>query len=208
MARVSKSSSASVSAPVVAATPTPVSAPVKEAKVPKAAKVKTEVVVVVDTAPVVDVVVAEEKVSTTRKLADEVAAFNANLSVLTASLAKAKSSSVVIAKLSARLSKEEEKRSSKRKGIRTNGTTGGFNKLTSISDDLATFFGLESGARMSRKEVSSKIHIYAIDHNLRNPEDKRIITPDDKLCKLFGVTADYRGLSYFTLQTHLKPHYL
>jgi chromatin remodeling complex protein RSC6 len=155
-------------------------------------------------------VVVDEKMTTARKIADEMSKNSEYVAALTAMSSKLKSSCAQLNKLSARLIKEEEKRASRKKGTRTGGKSGGFNKPSLISDELAAFIGVERGSQISRKEVNAIIHTYVVDHNLRNPTDKRKIVPDAKLSSLLdiGPDSDVSKLGYFTIQTSLKRHYL
>ena len=82
----------------------------------------------------------------------------------------------------------------------------GFKKPTLVSDELAVFLGREKGTTMSRHEVGQLVRSYAKEHNLTNG---RFIVPDAKLGSLLNVPADkVATLTYFSLQTYLKNHFI
>ena len=83
----------------------------------------------------------------------------------------------------------------------------GFTQPTKISDDLATFLGLDKGSEIPRTEVTKKINSYIKEHNLQWEKNKRHIKPDKKLGGLLNVGKG-EELTYFNLQTYLKPHYI
>lgn len=83
----------------------------------------------------------------------------------------------------------------------------GFTAPTRISDELARFLNKEVGTEMARTAVSKEIHQYIQANGLARKDNGRFIVPDDKLCKILKCTKDDE-ISYFNLQTYLKPHFL
>jgi chromatin remodeling complex protein RSC6 len=83
----------------------------------------------------------------------------------------------------------------------------GFTQPTKISDDLAGFLGLDNGSEIPRTEVTKKINCYIKENNLQWEKNKRHIKPDKKLGGLLNVGKG-EELTYFNLQTYLKPHYI
>lgn len=83
----------------------------------------------------------------------------------------------------------------------------GFTQPTKISDALAGFLGLDKGSELPRTEVTKKINSYIKEHNLQWEKNKRHIKPDKKLGSLLNVGKGDE-LTYFNLQTYLKPHYI
>lgn len=83
----------------------------------------------------------------------------------------------------------------------------GFTQPTKISDDLAGFLGLDKGSEIPRTEVTKKINSYIKEHGLQWEKNKRHIKPDKKLGGLLNVGKG-EELTYFNLQTYLKPHYI
>ena len=104
--------------------------------------------------------------------------------------------------------KESKKKESKikRKSDKKRGPSG-FAKPAPISDDLANFLGLADGAEIARTEVTSKVIAYVKEFNLQNPANKKQIIPDEKLNKLLKPAPE-DVITFFNLQTHLKPHFL
>lgn len=195
---------------VTAEKSTPVPAtPVKKAAAPKKSETKKEAAPA--PAPVVEAPVeaeaageAGDKNSVSMSLLKEIEEFNKNFAVWQSTASAMKQNIRNISKLSARVSKNAEK-STKRKKNTQSGRLSGFEKPTLISDELAVFFGKEKGSRMARTEVSKLIHQYVQQHSLQNKENRRIIHPDAKLKKLLDSKDDQ--LTYFNLQRYLKPHF-
>lgn len=190
---------------------TPAVAIKKSAPAPKKTEAKKEAAPVAAPAPVVAPVVetevpveAGDKSSLSVSLLKEIEDFNKNFAIWQSTASAMKQNIRNISKLSARVSKNAEK-STKRKKNTQSGKLSGFEKPTLISDELAVFFGKEKGSRMARTEVSKLIHQYVKAHNLQNKENRRIIHPDAKLKKLLDSKDD--ELTYFNLQKYLKHHF-
>ena len=77
---------------------------------------------------------------------------------------------------------------------------------TTISNEMADFLGVAHGTQISRTEVNSRIHNYAISKNLRDEKDKRIIYPDNALMSLLRVKEGEK-LGYFNIQKFVKGHF-
>lgn len=98
-------------------------------------------------------------------------------------------------------------KSSRRKVVNTgNRQPVGFTKPTLISDDLATFIGLEKGKEISRVEVCKMLYKYIKDHKLQDTTNGRVILPDARLARLLNIEAKDK-LTYFNLQSFLKTHF-
>ena len=69
-----------------------------------------------------------------------------------------------------------------------------------LSPELAAIVGADE---MSRGQVVKKIWEYIKTNNLQDPENKRMIIPDDKLAKIFGSKEP---LQMFKLVAVLNPH--
>lgn len=186
---------------------TPAVAIKKSAPAPKKTEAKKEAAPAPVVAPVVETeapVEAGDKSSLSVSLLKEIEDFNKNFAIWQSTASAMKQNIRNISKLSARVSKNAEK-STKRKKNTQSGKLSGFEKPTLISDELAVFFGKEKGSRMARTEVSKLIHQYVKAHNLQNKENRRIIHPDAKLKKLLDSKDD--ELTYFNLQKYLKHHF-
>ncbi len=91
----------------------------------------------------------------------------------------------------------------------------GFMKPVAISKDLAKFTGWDAAQQRSRVDVTKFICQYVKDHNLQDPNDKRLIIPDQKLAKLLNYDPkkekDAEGkdipLTYYHMQRKLKAHF-
>lgn len=102
------------------------------------------------------------------------------------------------------LSKSKKLRT--KRAVNPDAKPSGFKKPTLVSDELAVFLGKEKGSSLSRHEVGQLVRSYAKEHNLTNG---RYIVPDAKLGGLLKVPADkVATLTYFSLQTYLKPHFI
>jgi chromatin remodeling complex protein RSC6 len=92
------------------------------------------------------------------------------------------------------------------------GKPNGFEKEQPISDELAEFFGLESGAEMSRKAVAANLLAYIKDNGLQQESDGRQFKTDKALAKLFtnGDIKTKKGevLSLFGYQKRWNHHIL
>lgn len=103
------------------------------------------------------------------------------------------------------LQKKTKKKRSSRDGKSKNPS--GFTQPTKITDDLAAFLNVEKGTMLPRTEVTKKVNAYIKENGLQWEQNKRHIKPDKKLGKLLNIGKD-QELTYFNLQTFLKPHYV
>jgi chromatin remodeling complex protein RSC6 len=115
-------------------------------------------------------------------------------------------------KLHDKMTKEYVKRlqkSSKSKGKRkrTGAVPPGFVTPVGISKELAVFLGLAEDTQLPRQQVTKKINEYIKANKLQDPANGRFILPDDKLKGLLDITAGTE-LTYFTLQSHMKKHFI
>lgn len=87
----------------------------------------------------------------------------------------------------------------------------GFALPVTISKELSAFLEIPEGTLISRTEVLRKIDGYVKKHDLQLPTDRRKINLElqggIELRKLLGVPTE-QPLSYFNLQTYLKPHFM
>lgn len=105
--------------------------------------------------------------------------------------------------------RESNKKNRKRRGADPNGPKrppSGFAKPTQISDALCQFLGLESGTEMARTEVTKHLTKYIKEHQLQDPQNKRIINCDAQLSGLLNVKPSDE-VTYFNLQRYMKPHF-
>jgi len=100
--------------------------------------------------------------------------------------------------------KQAQKRSRKQStGVKKES---GFVKPAPISVELAAFLGKPKGTEMARTEVTKALNTYIREHNLKDPENGRIINADDRLRKLLRLGAADE-LTFFNIQRYLSPHF-
>lgn len=80
----------------------------------------------------------------------------------------------------------------------------GFAKPTKLSKDLCDFLSLPESTELARTAVTKHINAYIMQHNLQNPENKKLILADEKLSKLLNLQPTDQPLSYFNLQRYMK----
>ncbi len=88
-----------------------------------------------------------------------------------------------------------------------NAPPSGFAKPTKLSEELCAFLGIAAGTELPRTEVTRQLNAYIKENGLQNPADKRTILPDAKLKKLLSA-KDTDKVTYFNLQTFMKPHFV
>ena len=102
------------------------------------------------------------------------------------------------------LQKKTKKKRASRDGKKN---PSGFTQPTKITDELALFLDVSKGSMLPRTEVTKLVNKYIKEHGLQWEVNKRHIKPDKKLEKLLKVGKE-ADLTYFNLQTYLKPHYI
>jgi len=83
----------------------------------------------------------------------------------------------------------------------------GFVRPSLISEELAQFLGKPVGTEMSRVDVSREINGYIRDNGLIDMHNGRNVNPDENLRKLLRL-REGDELTYFTLQKHMKHHFI
>lgn len=105
------------------------------------------------------------------------------------------------AKLARKKRKKEAAKNKKGKRKRRKLAPGvGFNKLLTLSDELADFIGEKY---MARPQVVKKLWDHIKANDLQNPENKKEIFCDSKLTKLLGEEK----VTMFTMNKFLKVHF-
>ena len=82
----------------------------------------------------------------------------------------------------------------------------GFAKPSKVSKELCEFMNKKEGTEIARTEVTRALVSYIKEHNLENVENKKIISPDEKLKFLLGI--DKEELTYFTIQKYMNKHFV
>lgn len=129
----------------------------------------------------------------------------ATLQSLAQQINKAKSDYRVLEKKWIREIKQSQK-VAKKKRKNGNRAPSGFVKPTRISDELASFLGVEKGVEMARTDVTKEITAYIRAHSLQDKDNGRQINPDAKLKGLLQIGGD-DVLTYFNLQKYMSPHF-
>jgi chromatin remodeling complex protein RSC6 len=105
--------------------------------------------------------------------------------------------------------KELIKKSNKNKKKKKKNSLSGFAIPSKITKELADFLGLDENIEIPRTDVTKLICKYIKDNHLQNPENKKIIIPDEKFKKLFeGQLDENNKLEFFNIQTYLKCHFI
>jgi len=208
MARPTKATKTSESAPVSAPTATATLAPTpvvsKKVAAPKKEKaVKKEVVPVVPQVVEENVVVSDE---TDAQLTEQSNEFLSRLQQLGTLITNLKTEFRTLEKKWSREIKTAQKQSSKRKRKSGNRAPSGFVKPTRISDELAAFLGKDKGSEMARTHVTKEINAYIRSNNLQDKDNGRKINPDPKLTALLKLKKEDE-LTYFNLQRFMSPHF-
>ena len=94
-----------------------------------------------------------------------------------------------------------------KKQTKGNRKPSGFAEASPISKDLCDFLGKNQGATVARTEVTKFVCNYIKQHSLVNTDNKRVITPDDKLKSLLG-TDDDTVVTYFNIQRFMNKHFI
>lgn len=154
---------------------------------------------------------SDPAVASPPSVADEFAAL---LATLSSTLAQVKDLTRQVKELQKHVNKEHRELEKATRGRKKKGANGdkpkrapsGFAKPTGLSSELCTFLGVDADTELARTEVTKKITTYVKDHDLQNPENKKIILPDAKLGALLNVPSD-ETLTYFNLQRYMKVHF-
>jgi chromatin remodeling complex protein RSC6 len=98
----------------------------------------------------------------------------------------------------------------RKQSTRPKNTTSGFMKPVQISPEMAKFTGWEPDVPRSRVDVTKYLCQYIRENNLQNPEDRRIIRPDNQLKSLLnlqGQDSEKTPLTYYSLQKSIQHHF-
>ena len=95
----------------------------------------------------------------------------------------------------------------KKKTTRRSNGNSGFLKPVAISSAMAKFTGWSQSELKSRVDVTKYICKYIKENDLQNPKDRRQILADSKLTKLLGIKKDDPPLTYYRIQSYMKPHF-
>lgn len=99
------------------------------------------------------------------------------------------------------------KREANKNKNRGNRKPSGFAVPTSVTPELCEFMGKPDGTKMARTEVTQYIIGYIRENQLQDTENKKFISPDNKLNKLLD-TKDGDEITYFTIQRYMNKHFI
>jgi chromatin remodeling complex protein RSC6 len=89
---------------------------------------------------------------------------------------------------------------------KANRTPNGFQQPVQISAELCNFLGKPEGSLVARTDVTSYFAEYVKKNELQDNKDRKLICPDDTLCKLLNLKKSDK-ITFFSMQTHMKHHY-
>ena len=99
---------------------------------------------------------------------------------------------------------QREAKKNKNKGNRK---PSGFAVPTKITDELCNFMGKPSGTKVARTEVTQYIIEYISKNQLQKVDNRKFISPDNKLSNLLGVKDDDE-VTYFNIQRYMNRHFV
>lgn len=83
----------------------------------------------------------------------------------------------------------------------------GFAVASVLSEEMYEFLNIKKGEKVPRKDVTRMMNDYITKNELRNPDDKRIIIPNEALRKIFN-SNETDTITYFNLQSYIKHHFI
>jgi chromatin remodeling complex protein RSC6 len=83
----------------------------------------------------------------------------------------------------------------------------GFAKPSKVSKELCMFMNKEEGTEIARTEVTRSLVSYIKEHNLENLDNRKNISPDEKLKTLLGIENDEK-VTYFNIQKYMNKHFI
>ena len=86
-------------------------------------------------------------------------------------------------------------------------TNSGFMKPKPVSNELCEFLNKPTGSLMSRTDVTRAICEYVKVNELRRPDNKRVIIPDERLATLLRMEKD-ETMTYIHLQSKISHLFL
>lgn len=85
----------------------------------------------------------------------------------------------------------------------------GFAMPVNISENLRSFMGEEDNVKVARTTATQFIMKYIKEHNLKNPDNKKQILPNEALWKLLGEEArSCPIITDFNIQKYMNQHFI
>lgn len=83
-----------------------------------------------------------------------------------------------------------------------------FETPVELKPELRKFLGLGDNEKLSRNDVTHRIHAYCKVNGLLEDKDQRIIHPNDELNTVLSPRPEGETLTFFNIQRYLKHNYL
>jgi len=99
-----------------------------------------------------------------------------------------------------------QKEAKKNKG-KGNRKPSGFAVPTKITDELCEFLKKPPGTKIARTEVTQYIIEYIKNNKLQQHDNRRFISPDNRLTKLLDVPEGDK-VTYFNIQKYMNKHFV
>jgi len=77
-----------------------------------------------------------------------------------------------------------------------------------MNPKLREFLGLKENEKLSRNDVTHRIHAYCKLNGLLEDKDQRIINPNEKLSAVLSPRPEGETLTFFNIQRYLKHNYV
>ena len=83
----------------------------------------------------------------------------------------------------------------------------GFANPTKVTKELCEFMNKTEGTQIARTDVTRALITYIKSNNLQDKDNKKVISPDEKLKYLLGI-GEEQQLTYFNLQKYMNKHFI
>jgi chromatin remodeling complex protein RSC6 len=80
-----------------------------------------------------------------------------------------------------------------------------FQEKLNVSNDLAKFLNMESGAKLTKAEVMKSVSEYIKTNNLQLQENKRKFKPNKQMSKIFQMKPS-DNLTFVEINKHVSGH--
>lgn len=147
-------------------------------------------------------------VQTSTPLQEQIKSIQCELGALTSQIRELSKKLTTVDKRYAKERKQMERLQKKKKSPGGSGIKhqSGIAKPGFISPELCDFLGVSKGTEMARTEVIKYVNKYIKEQKLQDQNNKKVIVPDAKLQTLLQSNSTDE-ITYFNLQTYMKPHY-
>lgn len=95
----------------------------------------------------------------------------------------------------------------KQRAKKTNCVTG-LTKKVPISEEMAKFASWDPSELKSRIDVNKFLCAYIKERELQDDDNRRVIVPDKKMARLLGYKKGDKPLTFTSMQTYVKGHFI